>query len=461
MITKMIETSTAYGLPNFIRSKRMFNRIFWLLFIIMSTGVSSYYVYAEIMEYFNYDLITIAKQKYDQPAQFPTVTFCAKNGFYQNLSQLMSKEIRFGYDYSIGTEPANHFEPFFNQDYGNCFRFNSGKNMTGHSIPIKNSTIGGRDDSFLLRVNSKHTLIVWIHDRKSPPKIQSRNNHDSPVFVSNNTKTYLIIDKTVDEKLPEPYNRCFKNVTVFKGNKTIIDFILNSGESYSQVKCLELCFDLNYIEKNPCNCVNTSLGRVWQDCFFRQEKRARTSCTYTYKSQFYTNTLIQKCAEYCPLECDSTYYSVTASGYATNDNLTTLQVFYRSLKYSYMTQQAKMHVFDIISNIGGTLGLFVGMSFVTLFEITEIFIESAYLALERMLNKSKRLKKQTNNKISEKKIHQKLADLLEQAEENRLRMNEYEKKLNHLVSLIDDCMQTQNDLLDKSSIDLDENLTGV
>jgi hypothetical protein len=450
----MLKTSTAYGVPHLFRSKRMFNRIFWLCFLVMSTIVSVYYVYAEIMEYFKYEVVTTAKYEYNQPAQFPTVTFCARNlGFHSNLSQLVSRDIRFGYDYSIGVEPANHFESFSNQDHGTCFRFNSGKNLTGHSIPIKNTTIGGRDDSLLLRVNSIYTLIVWIHDRRSPPKIQNRNNHDSPVFVTNSTKTYLVIDKTVDEKLPEPYNRCLKDVTSFQGNMTIIHYILNNGESYSQVKCLELCFDLKYIEKNPCNCVNSNLGNVWHDCFNQKEKKTRTSCTYIYKSQFYTNTLTEVCAQYCPLECDSTFYSVSVSGYATNDNYTTIQVYYRSLKYTYMTQQAKMHVFDIISNIGGTLGLFVGLSFVSLFEMAEIFIETVYVALGRILNKNKCKSNNQNSKMSDKKIQKKLEDLFEQVEANRLRTNEYEKQLKHLANLIENSRLIKNKLFDKSSID--------
>ena len=102
--------------------------------------------------------------------------------------------------------------------------------------------------------------------------------------------------------------------------------------------------------------------------------------------------LVQMCAQYYPLEYNSTSYSVTVSGYATNDNLTTIQVYYCSLKYAFITQQAKMHVFDIISNIGGTkinlikywrhkikINFFVRMSFVTLFEAAEIFKESVFL----------------------------------------------------------------------------------
>jgi hypothetical protein len=141
------------------------------------------------------------------------------------------------------------------------------------------------------------------------------------------------------------------------------------------------------------------------------------------------------------------------SGYATNDNLTTIQVYYRNLKYTFITQQAKMHVFDIISNIGGTLGLFVGMSFVTLFEATEIFIESVYLRLNRIFNKNEHSTKKTN-KISEKTIHKKLADLVEQAEVNFSRTTEYERQLSNLMSQIENCMRLQNELFDRSSIEI-------
>ncbi len=54
---------------------------------------------------------------------------------------------------------------------------------------------------------------------------------------------------------------------------------------------------------------------------------------------------------------------------------TEIYVYYRSLKYTSITQQAKMKWEQLISNLGGYLSLFVGLSFVSLFEITEIFVE--------------------------------------------------------------------------------------
>ena len=140
-------------MPNFVRSKSCFNILFWFGFITSSIIASSFYVYLSILAYFEYDVVTIYKTGYDQPAELPTVTLCSRAlGKFDNLSQLQIKEIRFGYDNSLTKDPFNHLETFYNKMLGRCFRFNSGKNLNNHSIPIKKSTFGGRDDCFAFTV---------------------------------------------------------------------------------------------------------------------------------------------------------------------------------------------------------------------------------------------------------------------------------------------------------------------
>ena len=76
-ISEKLLGSTAYGLPNIIRSRRLFNTIYWIFFFIMSLIGASYYIYSDIIDYFNYEVITVIESKYDQPTQFPTITFCS------------------------------------------------------------------------------------------------------------------------------------------------------------------------------------------------------------------------------------------------------------------------------------------------------------------------------------------------------------------------------------------------
>lgn len=163
-------------------------------------------------------------------------------------------------------------------------------------------------------------------------------------------------------------------MSAFRQNKTIIDHILKRNQTYSQVNCLDLCFDLFYLENNACGCVNTTLGSVWFDCWIRKEQSNLSGCTYLHKSYFYKNKLTTFYSKFCPLECESVSYSITINDYENDyeSNLTALRVYFRSLKHTLIKQYPKLLIFDLISNIGGTLGLFIGVSFVSLFEITEI-----------------------------------------------------------------------------------------
>jgi len=379
-ISVLLQGSTSYGVPNLVRSKHLLSKILWICFLITAAIFSFFFTYSVIFDFLEYKVITNIELKYDQPAEFPTITVCCENGREDDcLDQII--DYRFGYDISsLDNGLKNNLEIFLNQDYGKCFRFNSGKNLSNHSIPAKNSTIGGRNDCLKLSFNTTKTILVWVHEKNSPPKIENYENHDNPIYISANTRSNLVIERTVDLKLAEPYNKCLKDPTSFEGNKTIIDYILKTNQSYNQTKCLEYCFDLNYIQDKPCNCTKSNLGRVWMDCWIQQEYQNTTSCTFKYKSKFYEKNLALVCADYCPLECDTISYFVTANNYKPSDNnLTSFIAYYRSLKYALITQQPKFLLFDLISNIGGILGLFVGISFVSFFELTEILMQIVFI----------------------------------------------------------------------------------
>lgn len=266
-----------------------------------------------------------------------------------------------------------------NENGNFCYRFNSGKNLTNHSIPFLYSTVGGKDDSFRFRIDEDKGLSVWIHDSSSPPKTQFLNHDGNEILASADYTNHLIVHKVVEKSLGKPYNQCYKNVSDFEFDKKIIDYIQMKGEAYIQANCFELCFDLDYIENNPCNCTILTLGNVWSECFINNRVKSIANCTSDYKIFFYKNSLAEKCAKYCPLECDSISYSVTANSYTSKQrsgkNDVIVYVFFRSLKYTLISQQPKMQEFDLISNIGGIFGLFIGLSFVTLFEIAEILLQ--------------------------------------------------------------------------------------
>jgi hypothetical protein len=121
--------------------------------------------------------------------------------------------------------------------------------------------------------------------------------------------------------------------------------------------------------------------------------------------------VINEChLKYCPLECDSFEYDINlylqpiltsgkisnfyndsisygfSNDFKTYENVSktfvSINVYYQDLKYTLISQQPKIELFGLISNLGGILGLFIGFSFISLLEIIETIAELIYIYLD-------------------------------------------------------------------------------
>ena len=242
----------------------------------------------------------------------------------------------------------------------------------------------------------------------------------------------------VESKLDEPYNNCLKDVSKFKKNKTLIDLFSTKNRTYSQEDCFDLCFDLFYIKENPCQCIEAELGSVIAKCWIEKESTKSgpnfTGCTWKYRTKFQKER-IPMCFDYCPLECDSISISYSINAYDSNasKDYVTIYVFYKTLKYTSITQQAKTKGRQLVSNLGGYLGLFVGLSFVSLFEIAEILIEMIYI----LFGKQKRIKPQErsdNERISN--MQSELEKVQEQNQQLANLLAQNQNNIKHIFSLV-------------------------
>ena len=59
-----------------------------------------------------------------------------------------------------------------------------------------------------------------------------------------------------------------------------------------------------------------------------------------------------------------------------------LSIFYDSLAYTQLTEMPQMDLIGLMANIGGNLGLFLGVSVFSLCEIVEVLIEIFYIRNE-------------------------------------------------------------------------------
>jgi amiloride-sensitive sodium channel subunit alpha/amiloride-sensitive sodium channel subunit gamma len=77
-----------------------------------------------------------------------------------------------------------------------------------------------------------------------------------------------------------------------------------------------------------------------------------------------------------------------------------IHIYYDSLDYTSITESVKFSGSDLISNIGGTLGLFIGISVLSFVEIIEIIIEIFLIFAKNKISTVELFKKKLTKKSS-------------------------------------------------------------
>ncbi len=163
-LENFLSNTTIDGVCNVMKSKRYFHKIIWLLCLICCVSIGCWFVILIILKFTSFEVVINIESSLETPVEFPTVTICSRDQCSFNekhLTDLIS-ECTFNYDKSCQTNPDNYFESVFVPHDGICLKFNSGKNMSNQTVPILNSTIGGRDDSLNLQIFSPAGLYKLL-----------------------------------------------------------------------------------------------------------------------------------------------------------------------------------------------------------------------------------------------------------------------------------------------------------
>jgi hypothetical protein len=279
----------------------------------------------------------------------------------------------------------------------NCYRFNGGKNMSNHSIiPIRKAK-SGRDEGIWLYFYNCNS--VYVHNNTQMPS----NLYSKGYYIRPGSFNFYDINRVYDQKLELPYNNCYKNVSKSDYNQTIINYMMLKKIQYSHNECLYLCKNLKFNEVNVCN---FSLNSLDQDIYSEMYKLNNDSivrkCISAYFKESNDNNNNNNniyCSNYCSYECDTFTYDINSYsmmtkssgnidyseslynsyGFNSYDNVSNtffaFIVYYNDLQYTLIKQHPKIELFDLISNVGDTLGLFIGFSFISLLEVFEILAE--------------------------------------------------------------------------------------
>jgi len=299
-------------------------------------------------------------------------------------------------------QPCNFtrdFQSFFHTFYGNCIQFNA------KGFDLKKSSYGGKAYGLQL------ILGPLINENKYPVTFSSglkafiNNQSITPSFANDNfisiepgKKTDIVVDRIFTSNTPQPFSSCTDLANGFKSE--LYNFIVKSNKTYRQIDCIDLCYQRKV--QNECGCFDSRYSRIYQtlSCL----NSTQLACLYR-ENDFFDKF---SCQLDCPLECDSITYNLQVSSLKfpnhelydifRNDSgaplifsstygidissiemfreyYYSINIYYPSLKYTYISESPQTTVFGLLSSLGGSLGMFLGLSVFSLLEVFEIAFE--------------------------------------------------------------------------------------
>ena len=310
----------------------------------------------------------------------------------QKLSFSMEKVIQYC---NFNKYPCNYsdFTWEFNYKWGNCFKFNPNTS--------KECRVSGRTNGFELslgplvnanKYNTFHStgLRLFIHNGSF------LSTSAQEIFVKSGEQTSIALKKTLTHKASWPYSEC---VDLSDFHSDVYDYIHALNSEYRQRDCLDLCLQSIIVES--CQCFMTVLPKFGNSPSCSNLEQFNCSRQFFYRR--HTEKIATMCNSKCPLECDYVTYEWSLStldypsaqffedvlnksnhtfGLSFEEFKKThvlMNVFYPTLEHTDISEAAKISFIDLVSNMGGAFGIFLGFSIFSLIEIGEIIAQLFYL----------------------------------------------------------------------------------
>lgn len=210
----------------------------------------------------------------------------------------------------------------------------------------------------------------------------------------------ISVTKTITETMSKPYSNCEKTSqidTLLSREMAKLNF------TYTRRNCITFCQQMLIIEK--IGCADLRLPNILN----------ATSCTTPEQFQMLENISetglnLPSCFEYCPYECDSVYFSLglsiakfpsksyykqlikgsrgrffaqafNVSSFANvtfdmlSESVFSLFIYFDEITTTEISEAPTLEWFSLIAGIGGTMGLFIGVSLLSFVEFFELLVE--------------------------------------------------------------------------------------
>lgn len=299
---------------------------------------------------------------------------------------------------------ASSFERFFTPTEGNCFTFKSQKLRKTNFERIKDETsIAGVNYGLELVLNLEiseyltgTTQIGAIIMIQHPDEIG--NSASEAIFVAPQQSTYIGLKVVNISRLPSPFpEECVDHWPAALVGR------LTQNASYSQQACLKICLQRTIHLR--CNCQSAMLPQLELNSTLKIcDTRKRHTRNCVEEVMFQAEEKVSTCK--CPPRCQVVNYDKTVSmtRWPTREdkvtfdrantninfkNLAKVTVYFQTMTCQEVRQEKAYTTAKLFSSLGGILGMYVGFSFLSLFEILEIFVRRFWHFLTKKRNRFK------------------------------------------------------------------------
>ncbi|KAB0384037.1 hypothetical protein FD755_005954 [Muntiacus reevesi] len=337
---------------------------------------------------------------------------------YMNIMAQVSQEKKINMSYSADellitcffdgvSCDARNFTLFHHPMYGNCYTFNNRQNETILSTSMGGSEFGLQVILYINEEEYNPFLVsstgakVIVHRQDEYPFVE-----DVGTEIETAMATSIGMHLTESFKLSDPYSQCTEDWSDVQ-----ITNIYNA--TYSPQICLHSCFQAKMVENCGCAQYSQPLPQGADYCNYQQHPNWMY-CYYQLHQAFVREEL--GCQSVCKEACNFKEWTLTTSlaqwpsevsekwllSVLTWDqsqqikkklnktDLAKLLIFYKDLNQRSIMENPANSIEQLLSNIGGQLGLWMSCSVVCVIEIIEVFfIDSLSIIARQQWHKAK------------------------------------------------------------------------
>ena len=272
--------------------------------------------------------------------------------------------------------------------YGNCYTFNSGIDQNYQAVRTLSTSKPGPSQGLSMRINiQQEDYLKYVSD-EAGVRVMLHNQGMMPFpylegfSVSPGTATSVGMQKTVISRVDR-----FGNHTCWDVNELDKDNVYRKFHKitqYTQQTCHNSCIGKTQLKE--CGCSEYSYPSNTSACdAFNSTIR---KCLWVIHQRFNNDQLpcIEECRQPCREEVIEKTISMSqwpSTPYQTyekekNVNFSSqsfllLNIFYNELNYQRIEESFVYDEINLLADIGGQLGLWIGVSVITVFELIELF----------------------------------------------------------------------------------------